>query len=353
MKPPEMSTPQPAPTIAEILTNPEKMAEHAQIPAYIKPYGMAHGRAQGRTIVETTESVLLTDFYTKIAGIAAELSADPLNPSDQRRAEDTQALADGVRFVGHQMMTQASDIHATHWINAVRSKESTGTLFVGVHPGKSSVYAYDMAMQAVRARDADAAAAIHPIDSSRARTFKNADRKRLQHIAASKLFFVDDWSLSGSQLGAQINELTTGALPPESLEIYLACAPEKHLQSGIQGIQVHAPYYHTYRHSQGTYDPSLAGPHGYPDFGFSFAIDHTYYTYNNYLAVRSKRRQAQALEQLEYPLLHDTIKAYAPSDEERRQARRHHPVLHERIQRCSQIAASLLNIADPHAPWPK
>lgn len=246
-----------------------------------------------------TEAEAIKDTYDSLTEIGAILvsSADPLHRDYGGVALD---LRDTLRFLGVPELSIASRAIAKVWANRLNSGEHE--LLVGVSRWESPVYILHNVLGELAIQSPEAAARVIPF------SIATRDREILSKAAKGSVDLVDDWAVTGNQLGYVIEPLRhEQGLSQANISVTLLSAPQTMLKTGVAGAQVSSYYsHHDYPEDEinRCKRPSLTGSHCVVDYGFENMVKRIWHYGRKEVSGRT------AAPSLPYPLLSTVINPY-------------------------------------------
>ncbi len=268
------------PTIADIVDDPQQMAQRAAYTVFVDraptPGEVADGLNPGAPLVyAVSEADLLTDFDNRMRILANKLKLAPaVYPADQRRFV---RYAEGLRrasFMSAEDRSAAVNLMALHWLARLEQSPDNEVIAV-VEADDSSSYVFALVEDAVRAMNPEAAARIMPVTIEALRRHKSDLKDR---IAKNGLTYPDDWAVSGTQ-GDYAMRAVAKIFGPDIVQktaFNLLCAPKDILKKGIGGAACLAACQYDYDHGQDTV--SVAGSHSIPIYGFRMLLNRILHT---------------------------------------------------------------------------
>lgn len=255
-----------APRMGDILRNPDEMLRRSQQAAFVTRYGSDIPRAQRSDygnypcwIEATTEAAGLQEVETYLH-TAAEIIGE--NDGNPRLVETARRLQYGLHVVMSAEISWGIRNMAENWISRVQSS-SDGELAVFAPANGSEGFIFWQVHQEIARTRPDIAQALRPFNSN-----SLTDPNVASKYAQKDIIIPDDWTMTGDQMGEQVEELVGYGLSRDKMELHYICAAENHL-GGIQGVPVRSTWTYPALSTDRDQWVSLVGSTMSADYGFN------------------------------------------------------------------------------------
>jgi hypothetical protein len=218
-------------------------------------------------------------------------------------------LRNGLRFISNTDLQEACDGFADYWLARLQSGKD---IYVGTSSatGPFSVQSskpYYKSNQLVLTKILESLQRRHDPDNTYADRIHlvgpahTQDDNLRQQVLEHGLIFVDDWSVSGTQMAVDVRGFKD--IPGYAKQINFVCAPANHIDKNIGGAKIRS--YFRRPPIYGTRQAGTTGSHADTDYGFRTIISELY---------TDLQQHAPDNQSYSYPLLYRIARVYRPGD---------------------------------------
>jgi hypothetical protein len=335
-----------APKLADLIRDPASMALRqddvvfARLSPLAEDLRVEPDRPQGR-LIGVSEAAALSDLDAKMGELISIFDETPHTESAVRIAT---SLRQDVRFLGRTEREAGARALAQNWLDRLDASP-TEEVFVAVPDNFgesfSSSYVFGVVMEQLVQLDPDAER--HVIGFNYRDWLVTPETRR--RAAASGIVLLDDWAVSGSQMGMWTRELGTELPEVEDVEIQLLCATDEQLADGIDGTPCRSYFVRPHTDAGDLEQVSITGAHGLVDHGFSKQVSDVYGQARNIV-----EREHTQPRKLPYPLLAAISSVYNPERYKHTQididSMDHVRALIDQEQRYSRWAKAIVELSE-------